>query len=299
MSVVVHYLAVIFIWSTTPLAIKLSNDSASPHAAVMLRMLLAFFLASAVIALWQNQAVLKLRHIKVYAAASISIFPNMPLVYWASQYIPSGLVAVLFALTPITSGLMAALVLKEKVFNRSRVLALGLAISGLALIYADQWQRSATVLTGLVLMLASNAVFSCSQLMVKQLQAEHRVCAFEQTFGALTFSLPGLMLCWYLFDGNVPAISLSSGYAIVYLAIVGSLLGFAAYFSVLNALPVTVVSLIPLITPAFALWLGALLLHEPISLTVLLGTALIIAGLALYDGVFAAFQSAAKTAKAS
>ena len=128
MSVLVNYVAVIIIWSTTPLAIKLSNSSASPYAAVMLRMVIAFFLAAAFIAVWKNTAVLKKENWKIYAVAGIGIFPNMPIVYLAANYIPSGMIAVLFALTPLTSGLIAGFLLKEKVLDRARVFALSLAI---------------------------------------------------------------------------------------------------------------------------------------------------------------------------
>jgi drug/metabolite transporter (DMT)-like permease len=297
MSVLVNYVAVIFIWSTTPLAIKLSNSSASPFAAVMLRMLIAFFLASACIALWHKQAVLKKDNWKMYSVAALSIFPNMPLVYLASNYMPSGLIAVLFALTPLTSGLIASCVLKEKVFNRTRLLALSLAIAGLWVIYMDQIKHSEVILTGLVLMFCSNLLFLISQIGVKHLQKTHNIGAFEQTFGALAFSLPGLMIIWWVCDGVIPTLTETSGYAIVYLAVVGSLVGFAAYFSVLSQLPVLVVSVIPLMTPALALWLGALLLNEPLSLPLLIGTAMIVLALALYDGVLSALLAARTSLK--
>lgn len=43
MSVLLNYVAVILIWSTTPLAIKVSSTSVSPFAAILYRMVIAFF----------------------------------------------------------------------------------------------------------------------------------------------------------------------------------------------------------------------------------------------------------------
>ena len=139
-------------------------------------------------------------------------------------------------------------------------------------------------------MFVSNIVFSLSQVGVKYLQKTHSISAFEQTFGALAFSMPGLIISWWLMDGEIPiSLTATSAYAVLYLAVIGSLFGFAAYFSVLNHLPVVVVSVIPLITPAFALWLGALLLNEPLGIPLMIGTAFIVMALALYDGVFSQF----------
>jgi drug/metabolite transporter (DMT)-like permease len=105
------------------------------------------------------------------------------------------------------------------------------------------------------------------------------------------------MISWWVCDGVIPTLTETSGYAIVYLAVVGSLVGFAAYFSVLSQLPVLVVSVIPLMTPALALWLGALLLNEPLSLPLFIGTAMIVLALALYDGVLSALLAARTSLK--
>ena len=286
MPVLLNYIAVILIWSTTPLAIKVSSASVSPFAAILYRMVIAFFLAAAIIAVWKNSAVLKSKNWKVYAAAGMGIFPNMTLVYLASDYISSGLMAVLFALTPITSGLLSAILLKENYFTPGKLLALTFAIIGLVLIFIDQLQFGNNAIYGILLMLGSGLIFSLSQILLKYLQKTHEISAFEQTFGALAFSLPGLLLSWILFGDKSPIVFSDAGiYAIIYLSVVGSLVGFAAYFFVLHHLSVSVVSLIPLITPVLALYWGALLLQEPLTGYIALGTTCIVIALMLYDEI--------------
>ena len=290
MSVISNYLAVIFIWSTTPLAIHYSNESLSSHAAALLRMLLAFILAAVVIAIWKNQSALKRENWLIYVVAGLALFPNMSLVYMASKTIPSGLISVLFALTPITSGLLAAVVLKERFSGPLKCLSIALALAGLLVIFRSQISLQPEAVAGIAMMLVSNFIFSASQVATKYLQngkaarGEVPVDAFEQTFGALTFAVPGLLLSWWIFDGQIPAqLSDNSVLSIIYLAVIGSLLGFAAYFAVLKNVSVSIISMIPLITPALALWLGAYMLSEPISLSLQIGTALIISGLLVYD----------------
>lgn len=71
--------------------------------------------------------------------------------------------------------------------------------------------------------------------------------------------------------------------AIGYLAIFGSVLGFSLFYYVLHHLEATRVALITLITPVLALAIGHLLNDEPMGLDVVLGSALIVSGLALFE----------------
>ncbi|WP_062262244.1 DMT family transporter [Endozoicomonas arenosclerae] len=287
MPVLGNYLAVILIWSTTPLAIKLSNGSLSAYAAVLSRMLLAFLLTAVVIAMIKHVAGLKRKHWRLYWVASLGLFPNMLLVYMAANYIPSGLISVLFAMVPIISGVLGAVVLKEPFFVARKILALALAITGLLVVFASQWSLGKDAFIGIGLMLIANLVFSISQVGTRYLQKETHIDALEQTFGSLTFALPGFFLTWWLMDGGMPSeVSMQSLWAVIYLAVVGSLLGFVAYFVILRQLSLALVSVIPLITPVLALWLGAAVLSEVITTQLMVGSALIILALAAYDEAF-------------
>ncbi|CAA0080956.1 Uncharacterised protein [BD1-7 clade bacterium] len=285
MPVLGNYLAVIFIWSTTPLAIKISNSGLSAFASVALRMVMAFVLTAIVIAMIKHSAGLKRRHWPLYVVSSLGLFPNMLVVYLAANYIPSGLISVMFAMTPIASGLFASRMLGEPFLVARKMLALLVALCGLAMIFLAQAQLGPDAIFGIGLMALSVVIFSLSQVGSKYLQQRYSAEPLEQTFGALTFAIPGFVASWYVFDGAVPTVfEASSLWAVIYLAVIGSLLGFAAYFSILQQLPVALVSVIPLITPMLALWLGVVVLNETISLPLVLGSVLILSALAGYDG---------------
>lgn len=284
----IAYISVIAIWATTPLAIKWSSDSLSPIAAVSSRMLIAFVCGIFLTVLFTRRIPLKRKNFKLYFAASLGLFPNMPLVYWAAQYIPSGLVSVIFALSPFLIGAASILLLGENPFNLRRVFSLFTAIFGLGLIFLEQLELGEHAIWGISAMLLSTALFATSSVWVKKLSTE--VDAFEQTLGALAFSLPGLLLCWFLMDGAAPEnLSTKSMLSIVYLAVFGSLLGFAAFFYVIQKLSVAAVSVIPLMPPVLALLFGYLLNDEMLSQSIVLGTAFIIGSLAIYEGRMFAF----------
>ena len=91
MLVRLTYVLVIFIWATTPLAIKLGGDSLQPIAGLTMRIALAFGVGSIICTIGGFAGLAIRRHWKLYFAASISLFPNMALVYFAASIYPLAL----------------------------------------------------------------------------------------------------------------------------------------------------------------------------------------------------------------
>jgi drug/metabolite transporter (DMT)-like permease len=69
--------------------------------------------------------------------------------------------------------------------------------------------------------------------------------------------------------------------ALLYLALLGSALSFSLWYWLLSHAPASRVSLISYLNPVVAVGVGILLLHEPITLRILTGSALVVAGVAL------------------
>ncbi|MET0357144.1 MAG: DMT family transporter, partial [Cellvibrio sp.] len=264
MAVLLAYFSVVLIWATTPLTIQWSSDSLSFIAAVLLRMSAALFIGLAVNLILRRKLFAQDGIWQVYAAGAIGIFPNMPVVYWSAQFIPSGLVAVVFAMSPFVMGLMSLVFLKQNPFTFRRVFALVLAFSGLIVIFYHQLQLDLRSAYGVAGILLSCFLFSFSSVLVKKLSV--KADAFNQALGTLLFSLPCLLVLWWIMDGHIPSsISTKSLVAVGYLAIFGSLFGAALFFYVLAKMSPTSVSLITFMTPVLALILGAWIENESLS----------------------------------
>jgi len=284
-AVLFAYFSVVLIWATTPLAIQWSSDSVSFIAAAVARMTIALAIALLVHGLLRKSLSTYWQHARIYFAASIGIFPNMPVVYWGVQFIPSGLVAVIFAMSPFVTGLMTLWLLKQNPFTVKKILALALALAGLIIIFYHQLQFNIRSIYGIASILLSCVLFSFSSVWVKKLTQQEAVKldAFHQASGALLFSLPGLVLCWWLMDGELPQqISMKSGASIIYLSIIGSLVGAALFFYVLQRLSASAVSLITLMTPVLAIIIGKQLANEDLSSQTLTGVAIVLLALLLY-----------------
>ena len=289
--VVVVYIFVVLLWSTTPLAIKWSNESFSFIAAVSLRMFIACTLGLLVLALLQRPLFSTPGAWKVYAVASLGLFPAMPLVYWAAQYISSGMLALIFSMTPIATGVVSIFILRENPFTVVKLLALLLAIVGLVVIFGDQVVLGNNAGWGVGAALTACTIMGGSSVLLKSLVEQSRyISNFQQTTGALLFAVPPLLLTWGLawYFGGEPwpqQISNKSLFSIAYLTLFGSLLGFTFYYYLLRNISPISLSLVTLMTPVLALYLGHWLDSELISTRLLWGAAMIVVALGIYQGL--------------
>ena len=283
MQVSVAYLAVIIIWSTTPLGIVWSSETVSPTFAVLLRMLIAIIPGLAIMKLaninlpWSRQA------LKIYCYSSIGVFGGMIFSYFSARYLSSGLMSLVFGLAPIFSGLLAQKILNEPKFTHVKSLALMVALLGLLIVCFDSISLDGASIIGIVFILLGVFFFSLSGVMVKSVKID--IHPLATTVGALSFSLPLFVLTWWLTDGTLPYQQWQSRsiLAILYLGIFGSLVGFLAYFFILQKLRASTVALITMMTPIVALSLGAMLNDEPLSINLVLGAFFVLCGLALYQ----------------
>jgi drug/metabolite transporter (DMT)-like permease len=284
---VLAYFGVVLIWATTPLAIQWSSHGVSFSAAAMSRMTLAVLIAIAIDLIFRRKLFSYLKNWKLFFAASLGVFPNMPLVYWSAQFIPSGIIAVIFALSPLATGLISWWLLKDNPFTLRRVLSLLIAITGLSFIFHEQWQLDLQALYGVLGILVSCFLFSFSSVLVKKItMTQNSPDAFIQATGALIFSLPGLWIFWWIQGGQIPDhLPPTEAWAsILYLALVGSLIGAVLFFYVLQRLAAGVVALITLMTPLLALWLGNALADEDLTAQAKWGVLLVLSGLVCYGG---------------
>ena len=283
MSIPVAYLGIILIWSTTPLAIQWSTQGTGFAFAVFARMLIGVCVAALLVVVWRIGLPLHQRARRAYLVGGLGLFGAMALTYWGARYIHSGLVSVLFGLSPLMAGILAALCLGERSLTPLKVSGMLFGALGLATIFIHGDSLGGEhALAGLLALLAAVFIYSGSLVWLKSIADDSPPLA--TTVGTLTVSLPLFGLVWLLTDGSLPAmVPPRSGAAIVYLGIFGSVVGFALYYYVIKHLEASKVALITLVTPVIALLLGNLLNGETISLRLWLGTALILFGLTVHQ----------------
>ncbi len=282
MSVSIAYLAVLLIWSTTPLGIVWSSESISPSLAVLLRMLIALVLGALLIKAnrinlpWHRQAV------KLYTYSAAGIFGGMMCSYLAAQYLSSGIISLVFGLSPVISAVLAKYILAEPSISNIRKLSMIISLIGLAVVCSENFNLTDNGIYGVIFILLAVFFFSLSGVLVKSVSLA--IHPLATTVGALSVATPMFLLSWLVLDGNlnIEEWQAKSIWATVYLGIFGSLIGFYAYFTVLQKLSASSVTLITLITPVIALTLGSVLNSEAVDDKLLIGAFLVILGLSIY-----------------
>ncbi|WP_324779880.1 DMT family transporter [Thiobacillus sedimenti] len=283
MSVPAAYLGVILIWSTTPLAIQWSAQGAGFSFAVMARMLIGLAVCLALLAATRTAFPFTPAARRLYAVSGLSLFSSMLLTYWGALHIPSGLISVIFGLSPLVTGVFAALWLAERTLDRLRIGGLVLALAGLWLIFGQPWPGDRQATLGTLATVAGMALQALGLVWIKRLNV--RVSSLAITTGSLGVAVPCFVLAWVLADAArlPPDTTLRAMAAIAYLGILGSVVGFTLYYYIIKHLDAGRIALIMLVTPVSALLLGQTLNHERIPAIGWAGIALIGAGLVLYE----------------
>ena len=281
MSVPASYIAVIVIWSTTPLAIQWSGEEVGYQFGVAARMVIG--LALLLMIIWVRRLPLPFdkNARTVYLLGGIPLFIAMSNVYWSARFIPSGWISVIFGLTPIVTSLLAVGLLNEQAFAGGKWLGMVFGLAGLIFVFHESIGFSGKAWMGVAGILVSVIAHSVSAVLLKRVQPT--MSALSITAGCLLVATP-LYLANMFYGAGLPvSIPKRSLYSILYLAIVGTAIGFPLYFYLLTKLNAGRLALITLITPVTALLLGAWLNNEVISFNVWIGTACIIIGLWLYE----------------
>jgi drug/metabolite transporter (DMT)-like permease len=281
MSIYLVFLSVVAIWSTTPLAIQWSTLGSDFNFAVASRMVIGLGICLLLLLIKQQKLNTSKIAISNYIYAGLGIFVTMSLVYYSSQSIPSGIISVVFGLTPIITGVFALLLLKESFFKFHKIAGLLLGLVGLIVIFKQTLSISTEMIAGLLAVTFAMAFQSFISVKLKQVNAS--ISALETTTGALIVSVPLFILSWALSEGVIPTTTFKAALSIGYLALFGSVIGFMSYYYLIRHTSVRVVGIVPLITPIFALLLGANLNNETLTSAQLSGIILVLIGLSYYE----------------
>ena len=278
MSVPAAYMSIILIWSTTPLAIQWSASGNGFLFPLMARMAIGLAICVVLLGIFRIRMPWHRDARMTYLAAGLGILGTMLCVYWGARYISSGLIALLFGLTPIFTSIAAALWLDERNFTTSKILGTLLGLIGLAAIFGSGLSLGEHAVAGILVVLLAVMLQSLSLVWVKHIGAA--IPAMTVTSGALMLVAPALFVIWEIFDGVLPqTIAPRASWAIAYLGVFGSVLGFNLYFYVIKRMEAGQIALITLITPVCALLLGQMLNGEEIQSGVWIGAACVLIGL--------------------
>lgn len=237
------YLLTVAIWGTTWIALKWQLGPVPIPLSIAYRFALAALVLFALLALTRRLQRPRGRAVLWVAAQGVFLFClNFICFLHASQYIPSGLVAVLFSTATVWNALMGRVVFGRAI--TAQVLGgCALGMLGLCALFWPELAHTGSnpqALLGLALGLGGTLCFSAGNMLSARLQADGYTPAVTNAWGMLfgaLILLTGFALSGGLAEGQ-QAFDTSARYlgALLYLAIPGSVIGFTAYLLLVGRL---------------------------------------------------------------
>lgn len=274
------------VWGSTYLGIKVAIDTIPPFLMGFLRFVPAGILLAGAIALRHRRTIRRPTRREVIDTTIVGAFllmGGMGLVAWAEQTVPTGIAALLIALMPMWLAIFGWILLGERL-PRAGVLGIAIGVVGVAIL---AWP-TATVddldPAGLLALLASPIFWSLGSIYAARRAVLPTPALFasglEMVAGGLVL-LAASLLTGELFTFDVAAVTTASWLGLLYLLFVGSLVGYTTFLWLLGVAPLSRVATYAYVNPVVAVFLGALLLGEPITPRTLVASIVIVAAVVL------------------
>lgn len=273
------FAAIYVLWGGTFLAIRVAVLQLPPFLAGGVRFLIAGAVLYTFMRL-RGHASPTLGEWRTIALTSLCLFVvTYAALFWAEQFVPSGVASVLEATLPLTAMVLEVFLFRQQPFQWRMGAAVLVGFLGVAWLVIRN-QHTFPALPCLVI-LASGAAWSLGGVLTRSMK---RPPSLPLTAGGQMMLGGMVLLILAQATGELrtaPHITLSAAIALSYLIVAGSLLGFTAYVWLLARMPVTRVASHAYVNPMVALLLAYFVAGETLTPHMLIASALVIASVIL------------------
>ncbi len=266
-----------FIWGSTYLAIRYAVEDLPPYLMLFVRFVLAGLLMYGYMKLRGEKHPPLKQWLGSSAIGVLLLVGGMGSVGLAQSFgAPSGLAAVMVATMPLWLTLLLAFGGERA--GRGEYVGMALGLLGVLLINLEGDMRSNPLAAGLLLVAPFSWALG-SALSRRLPQAPGGMGSAAQMLAAGLVFLPLGLLRGETITGPP---TLSSGLALAYLVVFGSLIGFSAYVYLLNArVRPALLTSYAYVNPVVAVLLGVVFAGERLGLPGLLGMSVVVVGVVL------------------
>lgn len=279
------FLTSCLVWGSTWLAIKIGLTSMPPFLGAGLRFLIAGIILYFIVKARGIDIPTTADAKKIYFVLTfISFTIPFAFVYWAEQYIPSGLASILFAGYPFWVAIFSQMMLAQERLNAFKIAGIILGFAGLVIIFAGDIRIADSRGIMAMLMIVVNTIMQAYSLVVVK-KIGQPISPFAFNFVGMFGSGIILSAMSFAFESHERIVwDTASIGSILYLSTIGSVLVFVAYFWLLKRVEAVYLSLISFITPIVAVILGAIILDEKLDPNVFVGAGFVLVGLLVANG---------------
>ena len=269
-----------FVWGSTFLAIRVGVREVPPLVFACMR----FFTAGAVLYGWMRMKGTPAPNRREWAAISVMalcIFVlDYGLLFWAERRVPSGIAAVMLATIPVFMALSEIVFLRTQQLTLRLAVALLVGIGGVLILVSHTVGLAEKPIdpAGAVALVIAAISWSIASAMTRKLPLpESKVMSSGAQMLAGGIMLAIAAAAFGEFRGfHIQAISRGAWFALTYLIVAGSIIGFTAYVWLIHHESPTKVGTYAYVNPVVAVIVGYFLGGEVVGLRTLLGTLLVL-----------------------
>lgn len=271
------------VWGSTWAAIRVSLAGIPPFAGMAIRFLAAGAILL-VVARWRGVALGRTaieRRLWAWNALTTFLVPYGT-IYWAEQWVPTGLASILFSTFPLWVVALGRWLLPEERLDVRRTMGVVLGFVGVGVVFSEDFTRlgGAGVRWPATALLGAAAVSASGTLALRRWGRSISPLSLASVPMLATGAAAGILAAFWERHRGLTAAPWP-WVATAYLAIFGSAVTFTLYFRLLSRRGAVLASMVSYTAPVVAVGVGILAFDEPVTGRVIGGAALVLAGVAL------------------
>jgi drug/metabolite transporter (DMT)-like permease len=279
-AVILAFGLVYLFWGSTYLAIDIAVQTIPPALMCALRFSTAGLVMLAVCAATGRTIWYSARQIALAAVVGILLLlgGNLTLA-WAELTVPSGLAALIIAITPLWFLVLDSLLLGHHHISGRGKAGLALGMVGLFVLFWPELHSTSSLgrrefLSSLAL-IGGSFSWALGSVLSKRWQSGMDV--FSSTAWQVTAAgVANFLLALAVGDFSRAAWTARGVSAVLYLVVCGSWVGYTAYIWLLEHVPTSKVSTYAYVNPVVAVFLGWLILHERVDRFIVMGSMIVV-----------------------
>lgn len=270
------------VWGSSFFWIKIGLQEVGPFTVVFFRIFFALTGLTVFFLLKRQKPLLKAWRLYLFLGV-INVALPFVLVSWSEKYITSGMASILNSMQPLTTSLIAAIFIQEEKLTARRIAGLVLGFGGVLVLMSDKLSGEAINQTiGIIAMVI--AVFCYGSSGVFARLHNRGVKPQDQALGqfavGITFILPAMLAAESPFTLPVRPISYL---AFAWLGLLGSFFAAITWYTLLDEIGPSRVSMTTYMFPLVGVLLGTIILREPVDWRVIVGGMMILGAIIIVN----------------
>jgi drug/metabolite transporter (DMT)-like permease len=279
-AVILAFGLVYLFWGSTYLAIDIAVQSIPPALMCAVRFSIAGVVMLVVCAATGRRVWYSTRQMALVAVVGILLLVGgNTTLSWAELSVPSGLAALIVAITPLWFLVLDSLLLGHHRISWRGKSGLGLGIAGLLVLFWPELHSTSILgrreLWASLSLLGGSFSWALGSVLSKRWQSGMDV--FSATaWQVIAAGVANFALAAAVGDFSRAAWVPRGMGAVLYLIVCGSWIGYTAYIWLLKHVPTSKVSTYAYVNPVVAVFLGWLILHERVDRFIFMGSVIVV-----------------------